>query len=88
MSATAILATDAEAVVYSSNYVPSRNGGIANALVCTAAGTVVLDTYGLGGSQGVPGNSSLSIAMIAGQVLPLVFVKIHSSSTGSYVALF
>ena len=88
MSSTAILATDAEAVGYTSNYTPSKNGGIGNALLCTVAGTVVLDTYGLGGTQGVPGNTSLSIPMIVGQVLPLVFVKIHSSSTGSYIALF
>lgn len=88
MSQQGLLATDAEAVSYGSNYVPSRNGGIANALLCTGAGTVVLDTYGLGGTLGVPGNTSLSIPMVAGQLLPLIFVKIHSSSTGSYVALF
>ena len=89
MSSTALLATDGEAVVYSGpGYTPSKNGGVANALVCTSAGTVVLETYGLGGSLGVPGNASLSIAMVAGQILPLVFVKILSSSTGQFVALF
>ena len=88
MSSTAILATDLEVVNYGSDYVPSKNGGVANSLKCTAAGTVILDTYGLGGKAGVPGSTNVSVPMIAGEILPCVFVKIHSGSTGSYVALF
>ena len=62
-----------------------------SAILCTTAGTLVADFMGtnatsLGGATA--GATNVSIAMLAGQVLPLALLRIHTGSSGAYVAFY
>jgi hypothetical protein len=79
-------------VAGNNDYVPSKPtaanlaaGGQARAVLCTSPGTLICDAYGLQG-QG-SGTIGQPIPMTAGQQVQLAVTKIHSQSTGAYVAL-
>ena len=77
---------DLEAVNYSGNYVPTKANGVARGILCIAAGTAIVDAYGITGAG--TGSTSVSVPMTAGQQIQLAFTKIHSGSSGSYIALY
>ena len=65
---------------------PEGKPAAARGLLCTTAGTVMVDCYGPGGTGG---STSLSIPMTVGMQIQLAVIKIHhTGSTGAYIAFY
>jgi hypothetical protein len=83
---------DAEPVVLTTtDWVPTRPAAnapqAARGLLCTTAGTVIVDCFGLAGAG--TGATSVSIAMLAGQQLQIAVSKVHKTgTTGAFLAVY
>ena len=75
------------------DYMPARVsqaypilGGVSRGLLCTSAGTAVIDAMGING----PGSGAtwLTVVLTSGQQLQLAFTKMHHTSSGAFISLY
>jgi hypothetical protein len=86
---------DAETIdVSSTDWVPSKQGGVTSGINCRTSGTLYVNCVGFGsaafpGAPGGQGGTNVPITMVAGETIQLAIVKaLHASSTGTYTAVY
>jgi hypothetical protein len=76
--------------VSTSDFIPSKQDGVASAIHCTSSGTAYVDAVGFGGTGADPnGATDVPLVMSAGDTIQIAIVRVRKASTsGSYVVAY